>query len=232
MSITTEHFERAQEYELRNWVKDTSNSHRILHELVEHGEIAKPLKEILTAPVERSLEVGVGCFGIGCLAVHLPELAGKITGVDPLPLQSINLQDRDLQRYIDALRTRVEYVQSPGEKLPFADVSFNLVACVNVVDHAQSPEAILSEIKRVLTPGGLFAFSVSTLSTAGEYKWKFNRWRHPNEWHFVAHPHTYQWHRADAMVRSFFPNVLWSDRPRFRKRVIAKGRMSYWIAQK
>lgn len=232
MSISAQAFERAQEHELANWVKDTTNSRRILYELVEHGEIATPLSRQLLAPVSRSLEVGVGCYGLGCLAVHLPDLAGEIVGVDPLPLQHIQLRDADLQAYVDALRSRVEYVRAPGEKLPFEDASFDLVACVNVVDHAQSPEAILSEIQRVLAPGGLFAFSVSTLSTAGEWKWKFNRWRRPNEWLFVAHPHTYQWRRADAMLRHFFPNILWHDRPRLRKRIIGHGRMSYWVARK
>ncbi len=232
MSISDASFQKAQDHEMANWVKDTANVTRMLYELVEHSEIAGPLDRYVPTPAARSLEVGVGCFGLGFLSAHFAMKAGKIDGLDPLPRLDINLPDADLQRYIDALRSRVNYTSCPGERMPYDDATFDLIACINVVDHAQSPESILKEIHRVLKPGGIFAFSVSTLSFAGEKKWHFNRWRKPNEWLFVAHPHTYQWTRADAMLRSFFPNVLWSDKPNLRKRVMGKGRMSYWIVRK
>jgi len=232
MSISDESFQKAQDHEMANWVKDTTSVTRILYELVEHSEIEGPLNKYVTTPVERSLEVGCGCFGLGFMAAHFSHKAGRIDGIDPLPRLEIKLPDVDLQRYIDALRSRVNYQSCIGERMPFDDATFDLITCINVVDHAQSPESILQEIQRVLKPGGTFAFSVSTLSFAGEKKWHFNRWRTPNEWLFVAHPHTYQWTRADAMLRSFFPNVLWCDRPNARKQFVGKGRMSYWITQK
>ncbi len=232
MSISDESFQKAQDHEMANWIKDTSNVSRLLYELVEHSEIAGPLDRYVKTPVGRSLEVGVGCFGLGFLAAHFAHKAGRIDGIDPLPRLDIKLPDADLQRYVEAIRGRVNYQSCIGERMPFDDATFDLVACINVVDHAQSPESILKEIQRVLKPGGIFAFSVSTLSFAGEKKWQFNRWRKPNEWLFVAHPHTYQWTRADAMIRSFFPNVLWNDQPSTFKQWAGKGRMSYWIVQK
>lgn len=232
MSISDASFQQAQKHELDNWVKDTANVTRILYELVEHSEVAGPLDRYVTVPVTRSLEVGVGCFGLGFLAAHFSQKAGRIDGLDPLPRLDIQLPDADLQRYIDALRSRVNYTSCQGERMPYEDDSFDLVACINVVDHAQSPESILKEIQRVLKPGGTFVFSVSTLSFAGEKKWHFNRWRKPNEWLFLAHPHTYQWARADSMLRSFFPNVLWCDKPSIRTQWIGHGRMSYWIVRK
>ena len=48
-----------------------------------------------------------------------------------------------------------------GEQLPFADKSFDVVLCDNVVDHAKCPARILSEIARVLAPGGLLYFTVN-----------------------------------------------------------------------
>lgn len=44
------------------------------------------------------------------------------------------------------------------EHLPFAAGSFDLVTANWVVEHLESPEAVLSEIKRVLRPGGRFLF--------------------------------------------------------------------------
>jgi ubiquinone/menaquinone biosynthesis C-methylase UbiE len=41
-----------------------------------------------------------------------------------------------------------------GEALPFADASFDTVVCWDVIEHVQNPERVLSEIARVLRPGG------------------------------------------------------------------------------
>lgn len=231
-AITDQAFSAAQEEELSNWVGHTGNSSRLLYELAEHSDIARPLARYLPETAERALEVGVGCFGLGFLAVHLWQSLERLDGIDPLPRLPIAVADPALQQYLDEIRSRVNYIQTQGERLPFEDATYDLCACINVVDHAQSPEAILREIHRVLKPGGVFAFSVSTLSWAGEWKWAFNRWRRPNEFLFVAHPHTYQWTRADALIRSLFPQVLWHDRPRLKHRLIGRGRMSSWIVKK
>ncbi|MEI7643648.1 MAG: class I SAM-dependent methyltransferase [Chloroflexales bacterium] len=41
-----------------------------------------------------------------------------------------------------------------GEALPFADASFDTVVAWDVIEHVQSPAAMLSEVARVLRPGG------------------------------------------------------------------------------
>ena len=48
-----------------------------------------------------------------------------------------------------------------GEALPFADNSFDIVLCDNVVDHGESPAGIVKEIARVLAPSGLLYFTVN-----------------------------------------------------------------------
>jgi len=51
-------------------------------------------------------------------------------------------------KYASALTHNVE------EGLPFADASFDLVWCTEVIEHLHKPEFLLSEIERVLAPGG------------------------------------------------------------------------------
>jgi SAM-dependent methyltransferase len=72
-------------------------------------------------------------------------------GVDPLA---------DEYRALFAWQARAKTVAAFGEALPFADASFDVVLSDNVVDHAHRPEAIASEIVRVLAPGGLLYFTV------------------------------------------------------------------------
>ncbi len=46
-------------------------------------------------------------------------------------------------------------VNSPGESLPFADDSFDIVYSANVLEHTANPEQVLGESLRVLRSGGL-----------------------------------------------------------------------------
>ncbi|NOK63916.1 MAG: SAM-dependent methyltransferase [Chloroflexi bacterium AL-W] len=45
-------------------------------------------------------------------------------------------------------------INGVGESLPFADQSFDLAICWDVVEHVQNPEQLLAELARVLRPGG------------------------------------------------------------------------------
>ena len=45
-----------------------------------------------------------------------------------------------------------------GEALPSDDALFDIVVCVDVLEHVADLETVLNEIKRVLKPGGVFLF--------------------------------------------------------------------------
>lgn len=49
-------------------------------------------------------------------------------------------------------------VQAVGEQLPFQDETFHLVTANMVVEHVADPTRLLSEVLRVLRPGGRFLF--------------------------------------------------------------------------
>lgn len=182
----------------------------------------------------RGLEVGVGPYSIGLLGVHLPDRVRRIEAVDPLPRLEVKVADAALRAEVTRIRARVNYIRAQGEMLPLCSEAYDLVSCINVVDHAEDPARILAEIYRVLTPGGLFIFGVNTLSLAGELKWRVLRRMRPQEWLFVAHPHTFTWRRADRMLRAAMVNsrVLWYNKPARWQRLAGHGRMSFWIVQK
>jgi SAM-dependent methyltransferase len=62
-------------------------------------------------------------------------------------------------------RTRrdAEFVIYDGVHLPFADASFDLVYCKQVLEHAAHPAPLLADVARVLAPGGVLAGSTSQL---------------------------------------------------------------------
>jgi len=49
------------------------------------------------------------------------------------------------------------HIKGVGEALPFKNDEIDLVVITNALDHCQSPEIVLWEIKRVLRPGGWLA---------------------------------------------------------------------------
>jgi SAM-dependent methyltransferase len=63
------------------------------------------------------------------------------------------------------LRTRSDanFVSFDGKRLPFADASFDLVFCKQVLEHVRRPAPLLAEVARVLRPEGWLAGSTSHL---------------------------------------------------------------------
>ena len=52
----------------------------------------------------------------------------------------------------------IDYRVGTGEHLPVADGAVDIVLCVDVLEHVRDLDAVISEIRRVLKPGGLFLF--------------------------------------------------------------------------
>lgn len=96
----------------------------------------------------RVIEVGSGAHG---LIFYFGTRHG--VGVDPLAVSYRNLFPR--------WQISAATIAAAGEHLPFADASFDVVLCDNVVDHAESPAGIVGELVRILKPGGLLYFTVN-----------------------------------------------------------------------
>lgn len=226
-------FSAAQAAELGNWQGRAADPAHIRHELDEHAGVERPLRDLCGGGMfERGLEVGIGPYSLGFLATHFADKVARIDGLDPLPRLDVRVSDAALQGRVDEIRRRVNYIQAQAESMPVATTGYDIVSCINVVDHAQNPAGILKEIDRVLRPGGLLVFSVSTLSAVGERLWQHRRRKNPTEWLFVAHPHTFQWAAADELVSRIPGVTLWNDCPALPQRLAGHGRMSFWIRRK
>ena len=102
-------------------------------------------------PSERALDLGIGD---GRLAAALK--VSELTGAD---VSAVAI-DRARRRLPDARLAHVE----PDEPLPFPDGEFDLVLCTETLEHVRDTQLALSEIRRVLRPGGRLALTTPAAS--------------------------------------------------------------------
>lgn len=104
-------------------------------------------------PTPQGLRVlDVGCGG-GYLSEQLAELGCEVTGVDA-SVPSLEAA----RRHAASQGLRIDYREGRAEALPFADASFDVVCCCDVLEHVDDVGAVIAEIARVLKPGGLFFY--------------------------------------------------------------------------
>jgi ubiquinone/menaquinone biosynthesis C-methylase UbiE len=109
-------------------------------------------------PEARLLDVGCGT---GRHLLELSQYPGSFVGLD------LDRGDLSKTRYLFDLTARqrpvvadVELMQGVGEQLPFGDCLFDYVVCTETLEHVPDDRAVLSELVRVLRPGGVLVVSV------------------------------------------------------------------------
>jgi SAM-dependent methyltransferase len=116
------------------------------------GKLTKALGEWPDRPFGHALEIGAGT---GYFSLNLLQLGviDRLTATDISPGMLAKLRAN-----ADRLGLEVETVETDAESLPFEDGSFDLVCGHAVLHHLPHLEAALSELHRVLRPGGALAF--------------------------------------------------------------------------
>jgi ubiquinone/menaquinone biosynthesis C-methylase UbiE len=100
----------------------------------------------LVAPTtgeERALDSG---SGTGALAFALAPLVREVVGVDA--------DEERIEAARELAPDNVSFVVGDASALPFERASFDLAACARVLHHARRPELVVSELARVVRPGG------------------------------------------------------------------------------
>ncbi|MCW3023105.1 MAG: hypothetical protein JWR30_2427 [Conexibacter sp.] len=111
-------------------------------------------RRVLRAQLDRlPLAPGARLLDAGCGSGRtLDELVryGRVSGIDLSPQAVAAAQRRGHQ---DVRVGRVE-------QLPFADGTFDVVTCLDVIEHTPDDRASLAELRRVVRPGGLLLATV------------------------------------------------------------------------
>jgi SAM-dependent methyltransferase len=125
-------------------------------------------RRVLRAAIERlPLVPGPRVLDAGCGSGRmLDELAhyGRVCGVD---LSS---------EAVAAARSRGhEVVRAAIEAMPFGDATFDLVSCLDVIEHTPDDRATLAELLRVTRPGGLLIATVPAYQALWSWHDEVNR---------------------------------------------------------
>lgn len=135
------------------------------------------------------LDLGAGAGIIP--AMNFRGTVSKIFGIDPDPRVLSN-------PYLDEAKI------SMGENIPYPDDFFDIVIADNVMEHLPNPQAVLTEVNRVLKLNGVFYFKT------------------PNKWHYmptIARLTPHQFHQYLNKLRGratidTFPTTYQINSPR------------------
>jgi ubiquinone/menaquinone biosynthesis C-methylase UbiE len=112
--------------------------------------IAELRQKLLTDVVGEVLEIGVGT---GLNLAHYPPHLRQLKTVDPNPGINKRLRKRIQESHLD-----VDQRTIGGEQLPFDDNQFDVVVTTFTLCSVADIATVMSEIHRVLKPGGQYLF--------------------------------------------------------------------------
>ncbi|HEY5973812.1 MAG TPA: bifunctional 2-polyprenyl-6-hydroxyphenol methylase/3-demethylubiquinol 3-O-methyltransferase UbiG [Geobacteraceae bacterium] len=119
---------------------------------VRVGYFRKKLFAELNLAPQRGAALEVGCGG-GILCEEIARMGFDTTGIDPsAPSLAFAI------KHAQADGLKIKYDQGTGEALPYRDSSYDVVFCCDVLEHVRDLPQVISEISRVLKPGGVFCY--------------------------------------------------------------------------
>lgn len=104
-------------------------------------------------PLQGLSVLDIGCGG-GILCEPLARLGGKVTGIDPAP-GNIEVA----KRHAASVGLAIDYRASTIEELVAAGERFDLVLCMEVVEHVADVPSFVGQVCRAVAPGGLLVMA-------------------------------------------------------------------------
>lgn len=119
---------------------------------VRVGYFKKILFSDLKMSTKGKYALEVGCGG-GLLCEEIATIGFDTTGIDPSEQSLKTAED-----HMKANSLNIHYIKGIGEAIPFLENSYDVVFCCDVLEHVCDAPKVISEIFRVLRPGGCFCY--------------------------------------------------------------------------
>ena len=133
----------------------------------------------------------VGCGG-GLLAEEFARLGCMVVGVDPSEASLAAARAHAARQGL-----AIGYQCSTGEALPFADASFDVVYCCDVLEHVTDWRQVIAETARVLRAGGIYLYDtinrtpqsrLIVIKLLQEWRWSAMMPPRLHDWHMFIRP--------------------------------------------
>jgi 2-polyprenyl-6-hydroxyphenyl methylase / 3-demethylubiquinone-9 3-methyltransferase len=135
------------------WTEDSALSLlRLSVNPARFGYMRRILVEELGVDPRGKTALDVGSGG-GLLAEEFAALGFRVTGIDPSVESVAAARAHALREGLE-----IEYTVGTGEQLPFADQTFDVAYCCDVLEHVDDVGRVLAETARVLKPGGVYLY--------------------------------------------------------------------------
>jgi 2-polyprenyl-3-methyl-5-hydroxy-6-metoxy-1,4-benzoquinol methylase len=130
----------------------------------------------------------VGC-GTGYGSAMVASRVGEVVGID-------SSEEAVVRAKVKHRLDNLEFVTMPATELSFPDGSFDAAYSIQVIEHIEDVELHLSEVARVLRPGGRFVVATPNRLTYS-----------PDGLHNAFHVREYDAGELEILLASFFPEV-------------------------
>lgn len=101
---------------------------------------------------------GLTCLDVGCggglISEPLARLGASVTAIDPAAENIATAR-----AHADAVGVSVDYRAATAEDLAANDEQFDLVTCLEVIEHVPAPADFVATLARLVRPGGLIVMS-------------------------------------------------------------------------
>ena len=139
--MATKQWVRAQKKEIDSWLNTDMTSKKLTDLWQKRkSDFAVLFKEL--KPKSAILDVGSGPIS----ALHIFPRTKCMVALDPL-------NDKYKTKY--QRKPYIKYVSAQAEKLKFKDKAFDMITCINALDHMENHNNVLKEMIRCLKPGGI-----------------------------------------------------------------------------